>query len=93
MELVVDASFLFSVLIKSGRAEELMFESSLQLFAPEFIFIEFIKYQKTIRDKTGRTKTEFDQLIEVLKQRIRTIPNEETEKHLRIYDNNEYPLE
>ena len=37
MDLVVDANIFFSALIRQGKTEELMFEPSLHLFAPEFI--------------------------------------------------------
>lgn len=59
-----------------------MFEPSLHLFAPEFIFEEFNKYKDLITKKTGRSENEFIKLIEILKKRIKTIPNEETEKFI-----------
>lgn len=82
MDLVVDANIFFSVLIKSGKTEELMFDPSIHLFAPEFIFEEFIKYKDYIIKKTGRTENEFNKLIEILKKRIKTISNEEIEKFI-----------
>jgi predicted nucleic acid-binding protein len=82
MDLVVDANIFFSVLIKSGKTEELMFDPALHLFAPEFIFEEFIKYKNHIIKKTGRTENEFNKLIEILGKRIKTISNEEIEKFI-----------
>lgn len=41
MDLVVDANILFSVLIKKGKTEELLFKDTIHLFAPEFLFDEF----------------------------------------------------
>lgn len=82
MDLVVDANVLFSILIKKGKTEELLFEEDLHVFAPEFIFEEFEKYKDYILNKTQRTKIEFDELMIVLKKRIKTIPNEETEKFI-----------
>lgn len=82
MDLVVDANIFFSVLIKSGKTEELMFNPSLHLFAPEFIFEEFIKYKDYIVKKTGRTDNEFNKLIGILRKRIKTISNEEIEKFI-----------
>ena len=55
MDLVVDANVLFSVLIKRGKTEDLIFEEDLHLFAPEFIFEEFEKYKEDILKKTERT--------------------------------------
>lgn len=82
MDLVVDANILFAVLINTGKTEELFFEEDVHLFAPEFIFEEFKKYEDTILEKTKRTPEEFEELLSILKKKIKTIPNEETEKYI-----------
>lgn len=82
MDLVIDANILFSVLIRRGKTEELLFEEDLHLFAPEFIFEEFYKYKELLLEKTERSKEEFNELIYILKKRIKTIPNEETGKFI-----------
>ena len=68
MDLVVDANVLFSVLIKRGKTEELIFEEDLHLFAPEFIFEEFEKYKEDILKKTERTTEDFDELMDTKKR-------------------------
>lgn len=83
MDLVIDANVLFSVLIKSGKTEELIFETDLHLFAPEFLFDEFEKHRGLILEKTERTNEEFEKLVCILRKRIMTIPNEETESYIR----------
>jgi len=80
MDLVIDTNILFSILIKKSRTESLLFEEELHLFAPEFIFEEFEKYADLILDKTKRTRTEFDKLLDIFKQKIKIMPNEETEE-------------
>jgi len=82
MDLVVDANVLFSVLIKKGKTEELIFETDIRLFAPEFIFDEFEKYKEMLLKKTEKTNKEFEELLNILKKKIKTIPNEETEKYI-----------
>ncbi len=82
MDLVVDANILFSALIKRGKTEEIIFEEDLHLFAPEFIFEEFDKYKSSILNKTERTNEEFEELMEILKKKIKTVPNEETERFI-----------
>ncbi len=83
MDLVVDANVFFSVLIKRGKTEELIFDESLHLFAPEYIFEEFKKYLGPILEKTDRTPLEFDDILKALRRRIVVIPNEETERYIR----------
>ena len=82
MDLVIDANVLFSVLIKKGKTEEIIFETDLHLFSPEFIFEEFDKYKEKILAKTERSDEEFNDLINILKKKIKIIPNEETEKYI-----------
>lgn len=82
MDLIIDANILFSALIKKGKTEELIFETDIHLFAPEFIFEEFDKYEQMILEKTQRTNDEFEELVTILKKKIKTIPNEETEKYI-----------
>lgn len=82
MDLVIDANILFSILIRNGKTEELLFEPDLHLFAPEFIFEEFDKYKLLILKKTNRTESNFNEIFEVIKKKIKTIPNEETDKYI-----------
>lgn len=82
MDLVIDANILFSVLIKKGKTEELVFEETIHLFAPEFIFEEFSKYKEFILGKTERNDKEFNKLMDLLKKRIKNVPNEETKQYL-----------
>lgn len=71
MDLVIDANILFSILIKSGKTEELLFKEDIHLFAPEFIFEEFEKYKNLISDKTERTNKEFNELMIILQKIIK----------------------
>lgn len=83
MDLVIDANILFSVLIKEGKNEDLIFNNDIHLFAPEFIFEEFNKYETLLLDKTQRTEEEFSHLLDILKKKIQTIANEETAKYFQ----------
>jgi predicted nucleic acid-binding protein len=73
VKLVVDANILFAALIKEGVTAELLLSDKLQLFAPEFLFKEFSKYEQLILKKTHRSNVEFNQLLELLKSQITTI--------------------
>ena len=82
MDLVIDANILFSLLIKKGKTEELLFKDTIHLFAPEFLFDEFEKYRELIKNKTKRNDKDFDRLMRILRERIKIVPNEETEKNI-----------
>jgi len=77
VRLVVDANILFAALIKEGLTAELLISDKLQLFAPEFLFTEFAKYEKHIINKTHRSTEEFNQFLELLKEQIAIIPKKE----------------
>jgi len=46
LKLVVDANILFASLIKDSLTAELLVSDKLNLYAPEFLFDEFIKYEQ-----------------------------------------------
>lgn len=80
MEIVIDANILFAILIKSGKTEDLLFEDNLVVYAPEFIFREFLKYNNTIKEKTERE--DFDKFIKTIFKQIKVMPKEQFEKYL-----------
>ncbi|MFX1445221.1 MAG: PIN domain-containing protein [Promethearchaeota archaeon] len=77
MKLVVDANILFAALIKEELTAELLISDKLQLFAPEFLFAEFSKYEELILKKTHRSKKDFKKYLELLKEQITIIPKKE----------------
>jgi len=77
MDLVVDANILFSSLIKDGKTSELLFEEELKLYTPEFIMEEFKKYEEILLKKTHRTKEQFHEILQLIKEIITIIPKEE----------------
>jgi len=77
MDLVVDANEIFAALIKESKAYELIFDERLHLFSTEFFFTEFEEHSKEIREKTGKTEEELNNLLDVLIKRIALVPMEE----------------
>ena len=74
MKLVVDANILFASMIKESLTAELLLSDKLNLFAPEFLFDEFAKYEEYILEKTNRSKEDFAQYLNILKEEIEIIP-------------------
>ncbi len=73
---MVDANILFAALIKEGSTADLLISDKLQLFAPEFLFEEFRKYEDLILEKTQRSKEEFNHFLEILQEEITIIPQD-----------------
>lgn len=66
MKIVADANAFFSCLIKDGLSRRIWFEPEVELFAPEFIRVEFTKYRTYLEEKySGRLET-FDPLVSTL---------------------------
>ncbi|NVM37895.1 MAG: hypothetical protein HWN81_20045 [Candidatus Lokiarchaeota archaeon] len=74
MKLVVDANNLFASMIKESLTAELLLSDKLNLFAPEFLFDEFTKYEEYILEKTNRSKEDFAQYLNIFKEEIEIIP-------------------
>ena len=70
MRLIVDANILFATLIKNSKTYDLILDKHLQLYTPEFIFIELEKYKQELLRKAHRSVGEFHKLIEDLKRII-----------------------
>ncbi len=73
MNLVIDANILFAALIKNNITRFLLFREDINLYAPEFIFVEVNKYLKDIAAKSGKTTEEVLQVLEVLMRRVTLI--------------------
>ncbi len=77
MKLVLDANILFAALIKEGLTAELLISDKLHLFAPEFLFEEFSKYEALILQKMYRSPEDFRHFFALLKEQITIVPKEE----------------
>jgi len=80
MNLVIDANILFALLIRKGKTEDIFFNDTIKLYAPEFMLDEFEKYKDYIKEKTNRTDDEFDRMLSILRKKIELIPQRQTEK-------------
>ena len=96
MDLIIDANILFSSLIKEGITINIILNQNIRLFAPDFLFNEFLKYKEEILKKTNRDKKEFDEIFIILENLINIIPKEEFIEYLKeaeiiVPDKNDVP--
>ena len=82
MDLVVDANIIFAALVKDGTTIDLLLEPDIHLFAPEFLFEEILKHKDELLKKTRRRAEEFDEIFDILEQKITIIPKEDFESFL-----------
>lgn len=77
MKFVIDANPLFSALIKDSFTVNIIVSEDVELFAPEFLFDEFLEHKEEILAKTKRTERELNDLVYDLKKVIRVVPKKE----------------
>ncbi len=83
MRLIIDANILFAALIKDSSTAKLLLNNKLKFYAPEFLFEEFAKYEDYLLNKTHRTKENFKDFYNLLKQKIKIIPKKEIDPFLK----------
>ena len=77
MRLVIDANVIFSALIKDSLSAELIFREEFELYAPEFLLEELVRYKETILKKTSRSEEDFIKTVGMLSRIITLIPQAE----------------
>lgn len=77
MQLVIDANPVISILVSPGKPIELLFLEELELFAPSLLFDEIERNKEEIIEKSELSQKEIEELINIIKQRIKVIPEEE----------------
>jgi predicted nucleic acid-binding protein len=82
MRLIIDANILFAALIKDSLTAKILVDDKIQFYAPEFLFEEFAKYEDYILKKTQRTKKDFEEFYNLLKQKIIIVSKEEIDPFL-----------
>ena len=71
---MIDTNILFASVIKDRLTAELLLSDKLILYAPEFLFDEFMKYEEYILEKTNRSKEDFEHYLTILREEIEIIP-------------------
>lgn len=82
MKLVIDAAELFIALTGTGVTKEIIFSDKIELYAPEYIFEELNKHKSRIKELSGLSTEKLEELIELLKSRITTLPKKEFDMFL-----------
>jgi predicted nucleic acid-binding protein len=81
--LVVDANVLFSALLRDGTTRHIILHGGLDLHTPEALWDELERNRAYLLRKSGATEAAFDRLLELLRDRIASIPLEVIRPHLR----------
>ncbi len=77
MKLVVDANVLFSALLKDSITRKLISDRRLELFAPKFLLVEFLKYSKELQEKSKLSQENFFAISQQIISRIDFVADEQ----------------
>lgn len=79
MKLILDANPLFSALIKDSITVKIIVSDYAGLYAPQYLFDEFLEHRDEVTKKTKRSEDELNNLIDTLKSIITVVPKKEFE--------------
>ena len=71
---VIDTNIIFSALLKNSAARKIILSDTFDLFVPEFLFTEIIKYEEVILKKSGMGRENLELLLLLLQSHISVIP-------------------
>ena len=77
MKLVVDANVFFSAFLRPGLTRRIWLDRRLRLYAPEHLLVEFSKYRRELRQRSGLGKEDCARLLGMLLGRARWVKDEE----------------
>lgn len=77
MELIIDATEIFIALTGYGITKEIIFSDMVKLYAPEYLFDELNEHKSRIKEISKLSENEFEELVSLLKTRIKIIPKKE----------------
>lgn len=83
MELVIDATILFTGLIGTGVTKDILFSGIIKLYSPEYLFDEFEKHKPRVEVLSKLSSKDLDELFAKLKGKIESVPKEKFEKFLK----------
>jgi len=82
MELVVDATILFTGLIGTGVTKDVIFSEAVKLYAPEYLLDEFERHKPRIKILSGLSSAEVELVLDKIKKRIKVVSKEKFDKYL-----------
>lgn len=77
VNLIIDANILFSALIRNGFTTDILLNTELDIYAPEFILEELNKYKGIIIKKSGVGKIKVEKILNIILNQIKIISKEE----------------
>lgn len=82
MDLVVDATIVFTGIIGTGVTKEIIFSKSVKLHCPEALFNEVEEHKSRIKFLSGLSSSEIEELLGKLKSTIKPFPMSKYEPFL-----------
>ena len=83
MELVIDATVVFTGIIGKGVTKEIIFSGVIDLYTPEYLFEEIEEHKSRLSQLSKLSSEELDNLLERLKSWIKSVSRLKFEQSLK----------
>ena len=83
MQLVIDASVVFTALTGSGTTKDVIFSKNVELFAPDNLLEEIVEHWLRIKGISGLSEQQLRRLFELIKSRISIAPKSAFDSKLK----------
>ncbi len=83
MELVIDATVLFTGLIGTGTTKDIIFSDAVKLYCPESLFKEVEEHKSRIKILSNLSSVELNLLLNKLKEKIKSFSLSKYEKFIK----------
>lgn len=84
MKIILDTNILFSALIKDSTTRKIILEYEGKFLLPEYIFDEMKKHQEMLYQKTKLERKDFEQLLQVILDKVTVVPTETLIPHREL---------
>lgn len=79
MLVVIDANVICTALLAKGRTADVLFCERIEAIAPELLFTEVEAHKEELLKKSELSDEDFNELLTLLKKKIKVIPSDEFE--------------
>jgi len=83
MRIVIDSNVLFSALIRDSTTRKIILDYDGLFLFPGFVFDEMNKHKAVLFEKSGMSKDEFNELLQIILDKAEIVPNNITKPYMR----------
>ncbi len=83
MKIVVDTNIILKALIRNSKVRGILLSTKHRFYVPEYALEETRKHMLVVKEKTGLSGGEIEQVLGILSSSLRVVPSDEVMRKLR----------